>query len=483
MRTLAWVGFIGTAVLTFLYAMLPSVQMCYVLFGGMGLTSILIWWGTRFKVIRLCCEEDEYPARIGVSYSIYGVTGLVVGVINAAIIAAIPDTIFAMQSVIIFLGVLITVLGVLSFVFIPDFKGEINKDAKLFSVADAAEAIKTPGVLWACLGYFCVYCVYQGATYTTPYLSQAMGTDANTVNIIGLIRTYGIGLLAGPVIGAIAAKAKSSKTIIGCFALAIVVLGAFIVMPQDSGLSIVACCLVVVFGFATYGAFSIGSSPLSELGIPMRIFGTAAGILSVIGFLPDVFIHTWYGSLIDASGVAAFNQIFGFEIMFAVLGIIFLVNAVNLTDGLDGLCTGVTFVSMIGYLLAGSLLGFVHVSLIAAATAGACAGFLVWNFYPAKVFMGDTGSMFFGGIVTALAFVMQRPELVLFFGIVYIWDAMTVVIQRTYFKATHGKRIFRMTPIHHAFEMRGWREVKIDGFFALIAVIGVAMGIFYICVA
>ena len=167
----------------------------------------------------------------------------------------------------------------------------------------------------------------------------------------------------------------------------------------------------------------------------------------------------------------------------AFFGIIFLVNAVNLTDGLDGLCTGVTFVSMIGYLLAGSLLGFVHVSLVAAVTAGACAGFLVWNFYPAKVFMGDTGSMFFGGIVTALAFVMQRPELVLFFGIVYIWDAMTVVIQRAYFKATHGKRIFRMTPIHHAFEMRGWREVKIDGFFALIAAIGVAMGMLYICVA
>ena len=167
----------------------------------------------------------------------------------------------------------------------------------------------------------------------------------------------------------------------------------------------------------------------------------------------------------------------------AFFGIIFLVNAVNLTDGLDGLCTGVTFVSMLGYLLAGSLLGFVHVSLLAATTAGACVGFLLWNFYPAKVFMGDTGSMFFGGMVTALAFVMDRPELVLFFGIVYIWDAMTVVIQRIYFKATHGKRIFKMTPIHHAFELRGWKEVKIDGFFALIAAIGVAMGIFYICIA
>ena len=78
----------------------------------------------------------------------------------------------------------------------------------------------------------------------------------------------------------------------------------------------------------------------------------------------------------------------------AFFGIIFLVNAVNLTDGLDGLCTGVTFVSMIGYLLAGSLLGFVHVSLVAAVTAGACAGFLVWNFYPAKVFMGATGGIY-----------------------------------------------------------------------------------------
>ena len=165
----------------------------------------------------------------------------------------------------------------------------------------------------------------------------------------------------------------------------------------------------------------------------------------------------------------------------AFFGTIFMVNAVNLTDGLDGLCTSVTFVSMLGYLLAGSLLGFVHVSVIASAAAGACAGFLLWNFYPAKVFMGDTGSMFFGGLVTALAFVMDRPELVLVFGIVYIWDAITVVIQRLYFKATHGKRIFKMTPIHHAFEMRGWREVKIDGFFALLAAVGVAMGILYIC--
>ena len=167
-------------------------------------------------------------------------------------------------------------------------------------------------------------------------------------------------------------------------------------------------------------------------------------------------------------------------LFFAVIG---TVNGVNFTDGLDGLCSCVTFVSMLGYLLAASMLSFYHVAVLAAATAAAAAGFLVWNFYPAKVFMGDTGSMFLGGMVTALAFIMGRPELVFFFGIVYIWDAMTVVIQRVYFKLTHGKRIFRMTPIHHAFEMRGWKEVKIDFFFSLIAIIGVVLGLMYVYMA
>ena len=94
----------------------------------------------------------------------------------------------------------------------------------------------------------------------------------------------------------------------------------FILFPQDASGAMIASVLVVVFGFTTYGAFSIGSSPLSEVKIPMAIFGTASGLLSVIGFLPDVFIHTWYGGMIDAQGTAAFSSIFGFEIMFGVIG-------------------------------------------------------------------------------------------------------------------------------------------------------------------
>lgn len=159
--------------------------------------------------------------------------------------------------------------------------------------------------------------------------------------------------------------------------------------------------------------------------------------------------------------------------------IIGIVNAVNLTDGIDGLCSCVTFVSMMGFLALTSLLGEFNLSLFPAALAGALAGFLIWNFYPAKTFMGDTGSMFLGGAVAGIAYAMGRPELLFFFGAVYIWEAATVVIQVTYFKLTHGKRLFKMTPIHHAFEMRGWSEVKIDGVFSFIAFAAVMLGVLF----
>ncbi|NPD32670.1 MFS transporter [Berryella wangjianweii] len=325
MRTLAWVGFLATALLVFAYATLPSVAVCLALFVMMGVTTILVWWGTRFKVIRLCCEENEYASKIGISYSIYGVTGLVIGLINAGIIASVSGSL-GVQAMLVFLGAVIAVLGVIAYFIIPDFKGEINRDAKLFSAKEALQAARHPGVIWACVAYFCVYAVYQGATYTTPYLTQAFGADGNLVNVVGLIRTYGIGLIAGPVVGFIATKIKSpSKAILGGLVLSMAVLVGLIVFPHDPAAALTASILVVVFGFTTYGAFSIGSSPLSEVKIPMSIFGTATGILSVIGFLPDVFIHTWYGNMIDAQGVDAFAGIFGFEIMFGAIGCICLV--------------------------------------------------------------------------------------------------------------------------------------------------------------
>lgn len=150
-----------------------------------------------------------------------------------------------------------------------------------------------------------------------------------------------------------------------------------------------------------------------------------------------------------------------------------MVNAVNLTDGIDGLCGTVSFiVSLFFIVAAGKITGYFTQSLLASILAGALAGFLVWNLHPAKVFMGDTGSLFLGGMITAFAFGINRPLLLIPVGIIYITEVLSVVLQVSYFKMTHGKRLFKMSPIHHHFEMSGWNENKIVSVFSGITLLG-----------
>lgn len=159
-----------------------------------------------------------------------------------------------------------------------------------------------------------------------------------------------------------------------------------------------------------------------------------------------------------------------------VVGIAYITNSVNLTDGLDGLCGSVTCVSALGFMMVSAAMGFGGINLLSTALAAACLGFLVWNFYPAKVFMGDTGSMFLGGMVTGLAFGVGMPLILAFLGIIYICESMSVVLQVISFKTT-GKRIFKMSPIHHHFEMCGLSEVKIDFAFSAVTAVGAVLAV------
>ena len=156
-----------------------------------------------------------------------------------------------------------------------------------------------------------------------------------------------------------------------------------------------------------------------------------------------------------------------FYYILAAVFIVGMVNAVNFTDGIDGLNTSVTLVVALVFSVIAMLLNRVGLSLYAAAIVGAMIGFLFWNANPAKVFMGDTGSLFLGGAVCALAFGVNMPILLILIGIIYIVEILSVVLQVTYFKISHGKRIFKMAPIHHHFEMCGWNENKICFVFSL----------------
>lgn len=160
-----------------------------------------------------------------------------------------------------------------------------------------------------------------------------------------------------------------------------------------------------------------------------------------------------------------------FYYVLAMIIITGFVNAVNLTDGIDGLASSVTFLYALTFLMIAGLLRFTQTGITACALAGGCLGFLVWNFYPAKVFMGDTGSLFLGGLVVALAFDVGVPLLLVFAGVIYWCEAFSVILQVISFKTT-GKRIFKMSPIHHHFEMSGWSEIKIVTVFSLVTLLG-----------
>ena len=168
------------------------------------------------------------------------------------------------------------------------------------------------------------------------------------------------------------------------------------------------------------------------------------------------------------------NIVSGWGLLFWPIALMFVygfTNAVNLTDGIDGLASSVTVVVACCFMLGSGYLGFSATNTLSSALAGACVGFICWNAKPAKVFMGDTGSMFLGGAVVALSFGIGRPVLLIFAGITYLLEALSDVIQVAYYKKTK-KRIFKMAPLHHHFEMCGWSEQKIVFVFSGIAFIG-----------
>ena len=156
-------------------------------------------------------------------------------------------------------------------------------------------------------------------------------------------------------------------------------------------------------------------------------------------------------------------------IFFAMFVTVGCVNAVNLTDGVDGLSSSVTLPVMVFFAAAAYAQNRLDLALMPATLLGGLIAYLFYNWHPAKVFMGDTGSLFLGGTVCGLAFALNMPLILVLVGFVYLMETLSVILQVGYFKLTHGKRLFKMSPIHHHFEMCGWKETKIVLVFAAVS--------------
>lgn len=206
-----------------------------------------------------------------------------------------------------------------------------------------------------------------------------------------------------------------------------------------------------------------------NLGLMAR-YKIVAQVLITGAYLSSLYLNGTLSTIVTLPLLGAVD--FGwFFYVLSFLLIIGMVNAVNLTDGIDGLATGVTLPVMLFFTLVSMTAKQWGLATFPATLVGALGGFLFYNFYPAKTFMGDTGSLYLGGAVCGLAYALDMPLVLLFVGLIYIIETLSDILQVSYFKLTHGKRIFKMAPIHHHFEMCGWSEKKIWVVFVSVTVI------------
>lgn len=229
--------------------------------------------------------------------------------------------------------------------------------------------------------------------------------------------------------------------------------------------------LVMALGFAFIGFLDDYIKVVKKRNLGLTIKQkTVLQVILMVAYLLALFINDPTGAMfipfIGMVETKFFFWLIGFAVIYATT------NAVNFTDGVDGLCGSVTLTAAISFIAIAALRNCLGISLMAAALVGALAGYLIWNWHPAKVMMGDLGSMFLGGLIVAFSYAVDCPFIILLVGIIYVIEFGSDVLQIGYFKLTHGKRIFKMAPIHHHFEMCGWKEVKIVKVFSAINLIG-----------
>lgn len=277
---------------------------------------------------------------------------------------------------------------------------------------------------------------------------------------------------------------------------------------------------ILLLSFAVFGIDALAGGRLAgemRFGMPATAYFAAVGLalcMGLIGFLDDyikvvkkrnlgltviqksvlqlltsaVYLFTLRLGGLDSTWlpwIGNIDVLHGWGLIFWPVALVFIygfVNAVNLTDGIDGLGASVSAVVFFVFALVSALSGRFGNELLAAAASGSCLGFLIWNMHPAKVFMGDTGSLFLGGLTVGVAFGTGKPVLLLFAGVIYIIEAFSVILQVLYYKKTK-KRLFKMSPIHHHFELCGWSENKIVAVFSAVTLLGglAAMLLFVFC--
>ncbi len=271
-------------------------------------------------------------------------------------------------------------------------------------------------------------------------------------------------------------KKSGTPTMGGIMMLAAIAVAMLVWVPFSPAVGI---ALVLTFGHALIGFLDdyIKVVQKRNLGLTAKQKFFCQMLLALAYIL---YVEKMVGSAGTTLWIPGTDLVFQAGWAYYVLVFLLLVgttNAVNLTDGLDGLASSVSVPVLAVFSYIAYTVGKADLSLFGLAALGSCLGFLLFNRHPAKVFMGDTGSLALGGAVASMALLTHTEILLVVIGAVYVCEAASVIIQVTYFRMTGGKRFFRMTPIHHHFELGGWREVKVVAVFTTVSLIASLCGL------
>lgn len=267
-----------------------------------------------------------------------------------------------------------------------------------------------------------------------------------------------------------------TPTMGGVMFIIALIITSIVVTRSMTGALIVA--LVTTVGYGIIGLLDDSLKIIRKKNLGLRAYQKLIGQVT-FALILTIFAYKNIGSDIHIPFTSYFVDFGWFYIPFMVFVIVGATNSVNLTDGLDGLASGVTLIICVFFAVVTYGLGKGDLSVFCGAIAGALLGFLKYNSYPAKVFMGDTGSLALGGAISALAVLLKMPLILLIVGFIYVIETLSVIIQVTSCKLT-GKRVFKMAPIHHHFEHIGWHETKIVAVFCIITAICCLIGFFAI---
>ena len=310
------------AVLTFCYAAAPGFGILRVIYFFLAVSNVL-FWVSFVKAVRLFGSEDEQGSVFGYSEGIRAVAGLLINFAALGILGYYISSTCPLRYVLIFYGVVYVLMGVAMFFLLPK---DTQKENVATSFKDYLNVLKVPSVWLVAILVLCAYSVQVAAEYTTTYLTTVFGMSAVVAGIVATIRSYGIGIFSAPVIGKISDKVGSyTKTLIGLFVAEIVLGAILLVIPGKTNFLVLAIVVVLALATVYYAVRGVYYATMGEAGVPVAMTGTATGIISVIGYLPDAYENTILGGFLDKYGAGGFTAVFGTIVLFAALGIVMCV--------------------------------------------------------------------------------------------------------------------------------------------------------------